>query len=71
MVFVYAMRRGFGILRSLRPMFAQNVTDWWYGMTEKYIYCPSCCTLTIHNRLTGEIRGWGCQECNPPLEDFS
>jgi ribosomal protein L37AE/L43A len=39
-------------------------------MTEKYIYCPSCKTLTIHNRLTGDLKGWLCQECNPPLEDF-
>jgi ribosomal protein L37AE/L43A len=39
-------------------------------MTEKYIYCPLCKTLEIHNRMTGEISGWICQECNPPLEDW-
>lgn len=37
---------------------------------EKYIYCPSCATLSIHNRVTGDAVGWLCQECNPPLEDF-
>ena len=40
-------------------------------MAEKYIFCPACNTLTIHNRMSGEISGWICQECNPPLEDFS
>jgi transposase-like protein len=40
-------------------------------MTEKYIYCPLCSTLSIHIRATGETVGWLCQECNPPLEDFS
>ena len=39
-------------------------------MTEKYIYCPSCATLTIHNRLTGTLIGWLCQDCNPPLDDW-
>ena len=39
-------------------------------MSEKYIYCPSCCTLTIHNRLTGTFTGWLCQDCNPPLDDW-
>ena len=39
-------------------------------MSEKYIYCPSCATLTIHNRLTGTLVGWLCQDCNPPLDDW-
>ena len=39
-------------------------------MHEKYIFCPGCQTLTIHNRTTGDMIGWLCQECNPPLEDF-
>jgi ribosomal protein L37AE/L43A len=38
---------------------------------EKYIYCPTCKTLTIHTRTTGEMIGWLCEACNPPLEDFS
>ena len=47
-------------------------------MTEKYIYCPSCRTLTIHKRITkpasgveGGYIGWICEQCNPPLEDFA
>jgi ribosomal protein L37AE/L43A len=40
-------------------------------MTEKYIYCPACRTLEIHTRATGEMVGWLCQTCNPPLGDFS
>jgi len=40
-------------------------------MVEKYIFCPACNTLTIHNRMSGQISGWICQECNPPLEDWS
>ena len=39
-------------------------------MSEKYIYCLLCATLSIHNRLTGDVTGWICQDCNPPLEDF-
>ena len=38
-------------------------------MSEKYIYCPSPCrTLTIHKRIVG---GWQCEQCNPPLEEYS
>lgn len=44
-------------------------------MTEKYIYCTSCATLSIHTRSKVIWNGnktnvWMCQECNPPLEDF-
>jgi ribosomal protein L37AE/L43A len=38
---------------------------------EKYIYCPRCKTLAIHNRATGEAIGWLCEACNPPLEEYS
>ena len=37
------------------------------GVAEKWIYCPDCRCLRLHNRIIG---GWLCQECNPPLEDF-
>ena len=42
---------------------------------EKYIYCPSCRSLTIHNRCTGiyvknDLVGWLCQDCNPELMEF-
>ena len=47
-------------------------------MTEKYIYCPSCRTLTIHRRTIVRMtngdetaKGWLCESCNPPLEDWS
>jgi hypothetical protein len=39
-------------------------------MSEKYIFCPACNTLTIHARSTGEIVGWICERCNPPLGEF-
>ena len=42
-------------------------------MTEKYIYCPSCNTLTIHKRIymhSLDNNVWHCEACNPPLEDF-
>ena len=40
-------------------------------MMEKYIFCPSCNTLTVHARLTGEKVGWLCENCNPSLYWFT
>ena len=40
-------------------------------MSEKYIFCPSCNTLTVHARLTGERVGWLCEQCNPSLYWFN
>ena len=37
---------------------------------EKYIYCPSCRSLTVHARCTGERIGWLCEDCNPSLYWF-
>ena len=39
-------------------------------MAEKYIFCPDCMTLTVHERTTGEIIGWLCSQCNPSLEEW-
>tara|TARA_R100000700_G_C3172209_1_gene146763 strand:+ start:960 stop:1127 length:168 start_codon:yes stop_codon:yes gene_type:complete len=39
-------------------------------MTEKYIYCPTCRSLTIHARCTGKRIGWLCEDCNPSLYRF-
>jgi ribosomal protein L37AE/L43A len=38
---------------------------------EKWIYCPDCRRLSIHQRMTGEAKGWLCTGCTPPLEDYS
>ena len=39
-------------------------------MAEKYIFCPKCKTLSVHERTTGEIIGWLCSQCNPSLEEW-
>ena len=35
----------------------------------KYIYCPSCRKLTIHERNV-KLQAWICERCNPKLEEF-